>query len=317
MKKKRPCILFVLDPWETLDHPRDTSLRLAEESFKLGIEVHIAFCKDLILLSDAKDIRCYAEARVLLGFDRSHSDLSRNKDAFQFSKPQLMDVRTYSTVFYRVDPPVNEHYLAHYEMLNLGEAVLQPPPRVMTYGYEKIARPKILRPHFATTVTTSSGRLLKLLPKKPFRKLDQILTKPLNGAQSLGVERLHADSLKNTESAMLYQEYLKVPKQRELRLWLANGKLISHAYKVTGHGEWKINMDGKSFLEPSTLTPQQKKIATKIGRQLKRDNIFWAAIDLIGEKIIDYNITSPGLVVDMERVLNQNIAEKIIRASLL
>jgi hypothetical protein len=33
-------VLWVTDPWDTLDHPRDTPLRLAEECLALGVECH-------------------------------------------------------------------------------------------------------------------------------------------------------------------------------------------------------------------------------------------------------------------------------------
>ena len=38
MRKKRPQLLWMTDPWETLDHPRDTSLRLVEEYLRMGVD---------------------------------------------------------------------------------------------------------------------------------------------------------------------------------------------------------------------------------------------------------------------------------------
>ena len=41
-KKRRPNLLFVVDPWDTLDHERDTTLRLIEEALLAGARCAVA-----------------------------------------------------------------------------------------------------------------------------------------------------------------------------------------------------------------------------------------------------------------------------------
>ena len=72
-------------------------------------------------------------------------------------------------------------------------------------------------------------------------------------------------------------------------------------------------MDQGSRLEKTKIPQKLKPRLEKISKWLSRHKIQLAAVDWIDGKITDFNITSPGLIVGMEKVLKQDLARKVIR----
>jgi glutathione synthase/RimK-type ligase-like ATP-grasp enzyme len=73
-------------------------------------------------------------------------------------------------------------------------------------------------------------------------------------------------------------------------------------------------MDQGSRLAATELTRAERRAAAKIGSRLRQLRARLAAVDLIEAQVTDFNITSPGLIVQMERVLGENLAKPIVRA---
>jgi hypothetical protein len=74
-----------------------------------------------------------------------------------------------------------------------------------------------------------------------------------------------------------------------------------------------INMDRGGSLARTTLSREEKAGANKIGALLRKRRIRLAAVDWISGKITDFNITSPGLIVAMEKLLQRDLAAGIVR----
>jgi len=299
-------LLFVTDTWSSLDHPRDTSLRLIEEFWKAGQSVYWCEPSDILYLND----HCFVQAAQVVFVKQTRSIAD-----FQMSSKKKIPVTKFNTIFYRVDPPVDEYYLSHYGLLYLGGGKLQPPPKAAWIGYEKLNFDSALL--VPRSCATSSPKLLKKYFAGTSSK--KTVSKPLNGAQSKGVilyeSGMPQHSNSSRPSVHLYQEFLPSGENGETRLWFAAGKLVSWAKKKPPAGEWKFNLDNGqgSKVIATKLTLKQKQAATQISRRLRRDQILLAAVDLIGSKIIDFNVTSPGLLVEIEGLGFKNLSRKIVQ----
>jgi glutathione synthase len=149
--------------------------------------------------------------------------------------------------------------------------------------------------------------------------------KPLHLAQSKGVTRVESSNagLLHRELALasegftrpiLLQEYLpEVAQKGETRLWFVDGELLAAVQKVPARGEFVIDMDRGGSLAKATLTRADREGARKIGSLLRKHRIRLAAVDWIAGKITDFNITSPGLIVAMEKLLQRDLASLIVR----
>ena len=98
--------LFVTDPWPTLDHPKDTTLRLAEEALALGAEAYIC---------DLRTLRWDHDCVLLDARQFLQIDPGRLEEVLQARGPEPTSPAEFHSVHYRTDPPVDLHafhYLA-------------------------------------------------------------------------------------------------------------------------------------------------------------------------------------------------------------
>ena len=310
---KAPFWLFVTDPWETLDHANDTTLRLMEAA--VGRRVNVFW-------ADVRTVR-WEDGEVLV-------------DALAFSKADLAGARsegnlppsaiwsTKPTVFkqihYRVDPPVDLAYIHPLQMLTqrARKRLVNPPDSLLLFS-EKTLAAEVPELFPRTCVSSIESVLMGFLAQE-----GQVVLKPLHQAQSKGVKLLNHDLHADVHSALramtesfarpvLLQEYLPaVAEAGETRLWFVDGILIAAAQKIPARGQFVIDMDRGGSISRAKLSPQDRAAARKIGALLKKHRIRLAAVDWISGKITDFNITSPGLIVPMEKLLKQNLASKIV-----
>lgn len=308
--------LWITDPWDSLDHPNDTTLRLMEASSQLGHSVAWA-CSRSLRWSEGK---VHADVGVFRPKDRSLSVLRTRRP----TSPPLRDMKLheFAHIHYRVDPPIDLAYLQPLQMLAQAHprAILNPASSLVLLSEKTIAQD--LPEMSPRSLVSSDPSLLKAF----IQREEVVILKPLHSAQSRGIEKLSADDspewihshLKNAteefKRPILLQEYLpEIMKSGETRLWFAGAQLVATAQKIPARGDFKIDMDQGSRLEKSKISQQLKPRIEKISKWLSRHKIQLAAVDWIEGKITDFNITSPGLIVGMEKVLKQDLAKKIIR----
>ena len=325
--------LWITDPWDTLDHAKDTTLRLIEESLKLGYDnywcdVHSIRLENHDVLVSAKKVK-----GIFPG---------RGEKAFRFEPQKELSPLAFSSLHYRVDPPIDLAYLHPLQLLQLAFRMEKKKARKKT-------KSKIINPPSYLALAnekTEAALLADLMPRtlvsSEWQRLEafgraekKTVTKPLHQAQSKGVTLLEwpfdpsleaskkpleenklqlATLTENFTRPVVLQQYLPGICEGEQRLWFVNSKLIAVARKIPKQGEFKIDMDAGARLAPSTLSETESKAARKISQRLKAARIQLAAVDLIEGLVTDFNFTSPGLIPAMESLLGENLAKKIIQA---
>jgi glutathione synthase len=318
-KRKAPFrFLFVTDPWSTLDHPRDTSLRLAEEALAHGAEAWwcdvrtIRWDQDCVLL-DACPIERIYPGRLAKSFKLGPAVASPPAD--------------FDSIHYRTDPPVDLHYLHPLQLLAQGledtGVELVNPADVLFMLNEKLEASSLgsLMP---PTLVAAEWEKLEAFGREEGRTV----LKPMHEAQSKGIELLEwrtDDGRKRAREALqqategferpvVLQRYLPGISQGEQRLWFVDGKLLACVRKLPKPRDFRVDMDNGSRVVPTALTASERRAAARIAAHLKRRRIRLAAVDLIDGFVTDFNFTSPGLIPHMEAVLGQNLAKPIVRA---
>lgn len=308
--------LWVTDPWDTLDHANDTTLRLMEAASQLGHSVAWTAAQSLRWSGG----RVRADVALFKPKDRVFVDLRTGRSP----SPPLreMEIRGFSRIHYRVDPPIDLTYLQPLQMLAQCHlrAIINPASSLVLLSEKTIAQD--LPEMSPRSLVSSTESLLKEF----IQKEGVVILKPLHSAQSKGIEKLSADDstdlirshLKKATDGfkrpILLQEYLpEIISSGETRLWFAGSELLAVAQKLPAQGEFKIDMDRGSRLEKTQIPRRLKPRLDQVSKWLKRHKIQLAAVDWIDGKITDFNITSPGLIVGMEKLLKQELAKKIIR----
>jgi glutathione synthase len=321
-KKSKPPFkfLWITDPWDTLDHPNETTFRLAQEAMSLGFECH--WC-------DVKTIH-WNDGQTWLKSQRiRRMGVKRERDSFELEVAQITSPLKFSSLQYRTDPPVDLAYLQPLQLLHLA------------LSHQKNA-PELVNPLSALLISNEkleAGLLNGLAPpmvvSSQWDVLDQFgmaegtaVLKPMHMAQSKGVELLNwhtpeaigkarlavREQTGNFERPVVLQRYLPGIQKGETRLWFLDGKLLVHAVRLPVQGDFRVNTDRGSQLASRPLKASEKRSALKIGSHLRRMKVRLAAVDLIDGYITDFNFTSPGLLTQIEALTGKNLARVIVKA---
>jgi glutathione synthase len=305
-------ILWITDPWHSLDHDNDTTLRLAEECIRLGCCCYWA---------DYTSIHRQNNKTLVLAANMYTNDGAHR---ITVDRGTLRWVGTFQRVIYRPDPPVDLRYTLPLQLLTADihgltstlDSTILNPPEVLFGSSEKVEAALIeLMPD---TVISSRWALLEAFGVAS----ERTVLKPLNAAQSQGVHVLswanevqrleayeHVKNLSNDWSLpVVLQKYLPAIMDGEYRIWFAGGDPIGVVRKTTTHAEGLLDFNKGAKVESCGLSSEQQFIVGKLTAHLKRRNIMMAAVDLIGSYVTDLNFTSPGLLVEMERVYSSNLA---------
>ncbi|MBS1961245.1 MAG: hypothetical protein JST04_03435 [Bdellovibrionales bacterium] len=313
-----PRLLFVVDPWSTLDHERDTTLRLAEEALASGARCWISENRSIGLDAGIP----YAEVAEITEIARPR--LAGN---VRRGETRWTPLGEFDHVFYRTDPPVDLAYLLPLQILAAARRpgskrpAIHSDPTTLFETNEKWAAAELGALFPKSLVSSSIERLARFVAAA-----GKVVLKPLYLAQSKGVEVLDSEQFSaatirdrlrlatdGERLPVIVQEFLPGIAKGESRLWFASGALIASVRKIPREGESIIDMDQGGRLAPVKLTKVERAAAKKIGALLKRRKILFAAVDLIDGKITDFNHTSPGLLVAMEELLGENLARRALR----
>ncbi len=307
-------ILWVTDPWNTLEHAQDTTLRLAQEASNLGVSSYWSG-SDFILNGSKNSLMV-----VPVG-----PDFIQNFNASRTPQCLEMDASSFQQIHFRVDPPVDGQYQALLSAISErtgAPSLILNPALLISQQSEKLPPPDLLHLAPKHCIVTDSSLVSKAFKK--FSEDDGFVTKPMNLAQSVGVKQwrrpeseaefstILAGESEDFSRPILVEEFLPGIHGGEVRMWFAMGNFVAALKKYPKSGDFRVLIDEGSKVEPYLLSGDEQAISKEVGASLKRQGIALAAIDFISGKICDYNITSPGLLVQLEAVHQKNLAQTVI-----
>ena len=106
------------------------------------------------------------------------------------------------------------------------------------------------------------------------------------------------------------QKYLPKINKGDKRVFIIDGKIVGAISRIPKNGSFLTNLSKGGKAINTILTSYEKKISNKIGNDLKKDNIFFAGIDFIDQKLNgDINVTSPTGLKTFYDLSNKNLAK--------
>ncbi len=306
---KPPRSLWILDPWEQLRIERDTSVLLMNEALQQGWSVH-----------SASDREIYRNNRGLYARARGHGEPITPATSPGTPAGEELDLEEFDLVIIRKDPPFDETYLALLLLLaGLRRPRVVNPPETLLACNEKLSIfffPDYIPP---TLVTASPDRIGDFLRQAG----GAAVLKPLFSCSGRGVHLLRsgATGLEETlaaataggRQAVMLQRYLPAVTGGETRVFLLGDRILSVMKKVPEPGSFKANFDAGARGEPHRLTGREREICFRVGKFCRRRGIALAALDLIDGCLSEFNITSPGLLVESNRVNRTRCQEEAVR----
>ncbi|HEX4337045.1 MAG TPA: glutathione synthase, partial [Polyangiaceae bacterium] len=170
-----------------------------------------------------------------------------------------------------------------------------------------------------TIVSSDPARLLAFVGTVGGRGV----IKPLDGAGGAGVLALSLDDqnarsivdimTREGQEMVLVQEYQPAVRVGDKRVLLLDGKPLGAILRVPRNDDLRANIHAGGRVQPTTLTPGEEKLVASVGPRLAAVGLYFVGLDLIGEKLIEVNVTSPTGIQELGRHLGTKPELDVIR----
>jgi glutathione synthase len=156
-----------------------------------------------------------------------------------------------------------------------------------------------------------------------------IILKPLQGSGGSGVFKLEASQKTNLnqiieaigrDGYVIAQAYVPAAKKGDIRLFLMNGRplQINGKYaalrRVASPDDIRSNIHAGGKAEAVAVGKTELQVAELIRPKLVADGMFLVGIDIVGDKILEVNVFSPGNLNSCSRLAGVDFSVPIIDA---
>jgi glutathione synthase len=113
---------------------------------------------------------------------------------------------------------------------------------------------------------------------------------------------------------VVVQRYEPAARDGSVRVIVVDGEALPALRSVPSEGQRRGNMDRSTRVEAYTLDAAQARCVATVATALRERGIVLAAVDLVGDRLLEVNVTSPGGGVYFDRVYPEPLAPRVWRA---
>jgi len=288
---------------ELINIETDTTLQLALEAQKRSYQIYWYETKDLSLLKG----KVYAKAKKVIFFEN-------RKKYFNILKHVNLDLSKANYILIRQNPPFNMDYITstlYLENIPKKVKILNSPISVRNIS-EKFYSINFLK-FMPPTIFTKDLKLIK----KFYKENNKIVIKPIHGYAGKDILFIDRNFNKNIIKRyikkighVMVQKFLPLVKHGDKRVFILNGKVKGAIRRVPSKGSILSNISQGGSALKTKLNKKELYISKVIAKKLKKNNIFFAGIDLISNYLIgDINVTSPTGLPQYKNLTGINLAK--------
>ncbi|MBX3159188.1 MAG: hypothetical protein KF773_24680 [Deltaproteobacteria bacterium] len=286
-------ILWITGPWETLDQDGDSTVLMMRHHAASG---HTNYWADAATLE-------VIDHSLVAKVDRIVSAVGLAPTG----KAALHCVSDFGVVVYREDPPFTLRYLQRVQMLAVsslvtGTRVVNPTQVLMTCTSKLL--PALTARNGDQTVVSDRPETLALFAESA----GAFIVKPVNGGDAQGNLRLQRPTLEELRrlvarvgGLVVAQEVVETP--TEVRVWLHNGEPIAVASPQSDGRDWCT----------ASLSEAQVKLVEGVSAILRATATMMAALDFVGDVLVDVNVNSPGRMGELSKACGVDIPGLVCR----
>ena len=314
-------ICFLMYPWEEIDPENDTTLTLIHECAKRGHGVAMCTPANLTIRNSVTSAFC----NVL---NRNEKVSSSLKSFYKQAKlrVEMLPLAGFDVIFMRANPPLDPL------MLNFLDSVKDDVFIMNSLQGIREANNKLYTAAFGdshsniipvTHVSKNKKYLVDQIKESP---ADKMILKPLNGYGGSGVILIEKRAMSNIKSLLdfyvtnsdgtsnyvILQEYIEGADQGDVRILILNGEPIGAMKRIPGSDDHRSNVSAGGTVAKHSMTKEEKALCKQIGPKLVKDGLFFVGIDVIGGKLVEVNVMSPGGITYMNKVYKTKIQCKVV-----
>jgi len=316
-------VCFLMYPWEKIDPQNDTSLALIKECSKRGHGVALCTPANLTIRNSVTNAFCTVVGRM----DKVPNSLKSFYNKAEI-REEMLPLAGFDAIFFRANPPLDPI------MLNFLDSVKDDVFIINSLEGMRVANNKLYTAAFGdahsniipnTHVSKNKKYLVRQIRES---KADKMILKPLNGFGGSGVILIEKSAMSNINSLLdfyitssdgssnyvILQDYIEGADQGDVRILLLNGEPVGAMKRVPGNDDHRSNVSAGGSVQKHNLTKAEKALCKQIGPKLVKDGLYFVGIDVIGGKLVEVNVMSPGGITYMNKVYKSKIKveEKVI-----
>jgi glutathione synthase len=292
-------LVVIADPVDCIDAQNDTTLALVRAACRRGHQVFGCERHELAI----RDGR--AHARV--------APVATRHRACRVGWRSLEDA---DVVLFRTDPPVDRPYLDAtliLDRIDTSHTILVNDPRGIRLANEKLwalAHPDLCPP---TLVAADADLIAEFVAEHR-----RCVVKPIDGHAGRGVLRLDAGDpnrpsivelvTERSTRPVVVQPWLDEVTAGNKRIFVHGGEPVAAALRYPGGDDFRIGMPA----EIAELTDRDREICDRLGPELRRLGLVLVGLDVIGDHLIEVNVTSSGALHKVDRLLGTSLCDDFI-----
>ena len=300
MKNK---IAIQMDDIKTIDYDFDSSFVIGLEGQKRNYELFYYHPNDIFIDSGVVKAK---------GFFLELMDQKVNYFRFLSEKIEVK-LEEFKFIFLRQDPPFNMHYITSTYLLdclpkstiviNNSTAVRNAAEKILPYKFKEFMPPTLI-----------SQRVEEI--KIFFNRHKDIITKPLYGN---GGEGIHRSKNERIEGINIDREYLEMPimaqkyipeiSEGDRRIIFFDGNYVGSVARIPSEGSIKANFHAGGSAKKTGLVFRDQQIIEALGSELKKLDLFFVGIDIIGDYLTEINVTSPTGIKQINKLNNVKLEQ--------
>ena len=248
-----------------------------------------------IFYYDPKDLSVIDSKVIASGFFIKFN--YENKKFYRILKKQKLELTKCKFILIRQDPPFNLEYISATYILDTIKnkvKILNNPTSIRNIS-EKLYSVKYQKYMPSTIFTQNISEI-----KKFFKIHKKVILKPIHSYSGNDIHLFNNFNLTlinqfiKKHNHIMCQKFLSKISKGDKRVFLINGKVCGAISRVPKQGSFLSNMSKGAKPINIKLTNTENKISKLIAKDLKKENIFFAGIDFIDQKLNgDINVTSP------------------------
>lgn len=285
-------ILFVIDRIELKYFEFNnlvTNFWLIRELLNENENVYITTIDKLNLKSGVAYTHCYEV-------------YEKSGNIFYDKADNLRKIEDFQLVMFRPDPPVDLDYINAtyvFDFVDRNKTLILNDPKAIRDFNEKMHTVKFLDLMPENIVTSSKSDIISFLNEH-----EEIVLKPLNGCFGSGVMTLKKgdkntaviiNTMTNNQSKLIMiQKYIPKARFGDKRvMFLGEDVLDVCIQKLPSNDDFKFNEHCDSNIVKAELTDTEREKFLPVAKELNSIGLPLVGLDVIDEKIIEINVTSP------------------------
>ncbi len=299
-----------MDPIERVNITKDTTFVFMAESQARGHNNHYCGIRDLMVADGKVHAMCSPiEVRPV------------QSEHWRFGTSDFIAAEQFDAVFMRKDPPFDMNFFFATHLLSLID-----PKRTFLFNRPsglREATEKLFIMHFPdlipeTIVSSNPAQILAFCDKIG----GDIVVKPLDGCGGMGIFRvtrgdLNTHSILETVTAegqrpIMAQRFVPESREGDQRVIYLDGVPLGSMLRVPRADDLRGNIHVGGTCRRAELGKREYEICQRLAPALSELGIYFAGLDIIGDRLTEVNVTSPTGIQEINALDGVHLEKKVI-----